>query len=262
MAAKPALETAASLRAALRLRFGAAIDPEVRARPDGEPVPSGWTRLDERLGGGLRPGQTLLVSGGPGAGCLALASGWAREHARRGEPVLVLDPEGSSLPHAWLEPEGGGAPIWRLAVGAAFGTEPELWPAFDIALRSGAFGLLVLLEPPFAPRAVASRVALLAREQRARLLVTQWPGRAAPWAPTYRVRLNAGLVSWMDGPLGAAPARRRLEVSLVEARDERTEHASERTVEAGARTDRLPAPAPAPDRRPPSGRGGRRRRSR
>lgn len=268
---KAALQTADSLRAALRVRFGAAVDAEVRARPaDGRPIPSGWTRVDESLDGGLRPGETALVSGGPGAGSLALASGWAREHVLRREPVLVLDPLATSLAHAWIEPEGAEAPIWRLGVGAAFGTERELWPALDIALRSGAFGLLVLLEPPPAPRALAARVARLAREQRARLVVTDSTldpgdletraGGAAPWPPTYRVQLSAGLVRWVEGPLGAAPERRALR-GRVEARDGRTD-GFEREVDAGAQTDRVCAPAPAPDRRPPSGRGGRRRRSR
>ncbi len=267
---RPSLRSSTELRDALRARFGAAVDPEVRARPEGPAVPSGWTRVDAELGGGLRPGQTALVSGDPGAGSLALASAWGREHARRGEPVLVLDPAATSLAQAWVPPEDATAPIWRLAVGEAFGTEGELWPAFDIALRSGAFGLLVLLEPPRAPASVAGRVTRLARERRARLVVTRcaldlaptrgWEAgdRPAPWPPTFRIRLSAGLVQWVEGPMGAAPSRRQMEGDLLVQAARRRRF--ERDDDAGARTDRVRPPAFAPDRRPPSGRGGRRRR--
>ncbi|HJL14614.1 MAG TPA: hypothetical protein RMH99_03090 [Sandaracinaceae bacterium LLY-WYZ-13_1] len=245
-----------TLRDALRARFGAGVDAELRRPLDGPPVPSGWTRVDRALDGGLRPGRTALVEGAPGAGSLALASSWAREVCRRAEPVLVLDGAGSALPHAWVEPPDGAAPIWVLRV-----DERETWPALDIALRAGAFGLAVLLEPPDVPSGVGSRVVRLARAHGARMVVTRWPGRAPPWTPSFRIRLEAGTVRWTIGPTGAAPAERRLEVSCGDGRGEPVAVGAE-TRARDALTDRLhPAPR-APDRRPPSGRGGRTRRSR
>ena len=214
-------------------------------------MPSGWTRVDRALGGGLRPGASALLVGSPGAGTLALASSWARETVRRAEPVVVFDAAGTSLPHAWLEPEDGRAPIWAVRTRGG-----EMWAALDIALRSGAFGMAVVLEPPDAPAGVGARVVRLAKDRGARLLVSQWPGRAAPWSPTHRLGLSAGLVRWVDGPLGAVPDAKRVEVTVDG--DER--HAQD--LDPGVVTDRLrPAPR-APDRRPPSGRGGRTRRSR
>lgn len=249
--ADPARSTVVeALRLALRERFGASA--ELQPRVGGEPVPSGWSRVDGALGGGLRPSESALVVGSPGAGSLALASSWARETSRRGEPVLVLDSAGSSLPHAWIEPEDARAPIWALHVAAG-----PMWAALDIALRSGAFGMAVLLEPPHPPPGVGARVAKLARGRGTRVVITQWPGVSAPpWTPTHRIGLTAGVVRWVDGPLGAIPTTRRVEVHVGE-RDER--HAHE--LDTGAISDRLRAAPRAPDRRPPSGHGGRTRRT-
>jgi hypothetical protein len=252
-ARRTAVET---LRSALRERFGAEVDAELRRPVVGEPVPSGWTRVDRALDGGLRPGRTALVEGAPGAGSLALASSWAREACRRAEAALVLDAAGSALPHAWVEPPDGAAPIWALQVG-----EREVWPAFDIALRSGAFGFVVLLEPPTAPHGIGARALRLARAGGARVLVTQWPGRAAPWSPSHRIQLAAGVVRWVRGPCGAAPLERHLEVRCGDGRGEPVPVGTERRA-GDARPDRVRPAARAPDRRPPSGRTGRTRRSR
>lgn len=239
-----------SLRAALRERFGAEIDPELRRRREGVPMPSGWSAVDRALGGGLRPGESAAVEGSPGAGSLALAASWAAEVSKRAEPVFVVDPSRTALPHAWIEPEEARAPIWVARIGGA-----EVWPALDIALRSGAFGLAVLLEPPPAPPGVGLRVQRLVRTHAARVVLTQWPGHAPPWTPSHRVRLAAGSVRWVTGPTGAVPIERRLEVSCDVERAS-TERSNE------VLTDRLrPAPV-TPDRRPSSGRGGRTRRAR
>ncbi|MCB9593266.1 MAG: hypothetical protein H6719_11090 [Sandaracinaceae bacterium] len=245
-ARRPVVE---ALRVALRERFGADVD--LHRRLEGDSLPSGWSRVDRAIGGGLRPGESALVVGGAGSGTLALATSWAREMARRGEPVIALDAMGTSMPHAWLEPEDAKAPIWVVRTHGG-----EVWAALDIALRSGAFGLAVLLEPPPAPQGVGVRVSRVARDRGTRVVVTQWSAQAAPWSTTHRIGLSAGLVRWVDGPLGDVPRTRRVEV-MVGERGERT--ALE--IETGTRPDRLrPAPR-APDRRPPSGHGGRTRRT-
>ncbi|MEZ4339449.1 MAG: hypothetical protein R3B82_22730 [Sandaracinaceae bacterium] len=243
-----------ALRTALRERFGAEID--VRRRLEGEPIPSGWTHVDRGIGGGLRPGESALLVGDAGSGTLALATAWARETTRRGEPVIAFDAAGTCLPHAWIEPEDARAPIWTVRTRGG-----EVWAALDIALRSGAFGMAVLLEPPPAPNGVGVRVSRVARERGARVVVAQWPGiHDAPWAPTYRVGLTAGLVRWVDGPLGAAPSTRRVEV--VVGTNGRGGERGATTIGAGVELDRLRPLPRAPDRRAPSGRGGRTRRTR
>ncbi len=243
--------TLETLRAALRERFGAEIDPGLRDRArSGVAMPSGWTAVDRALDGGLRPGRSAAIEGSPGAGSLALAASWAAEVCKRAEPVFVLDPSGTALPHAWIEPEEARAPIWIARVGGG-----ELWPALDIALRSGAFGLAVLLEPSRAPPGVGLRIKRLAQSHGARVVLTHWPGHAPPWTPSHRVRLAAGSVRWVSGPTGSVPVERDLEVSCDAEREE-----TRRSHEVF--TDRMhPAPL-APDRRASSGRGGRKRRAR
>lgn len=238
------------LRTALRERFGASIEP--RRRLDGDAIPSGWTHVDRGIGGGLRPGESALVFGSAGSGTLALAASWARETARRGEAVLVLDGAGTSLPHAWIEPEDARAPMWAVRTRGG-----ELWAALDVALRSGAFGMAVVLEPPPAPSGVGPRIARVARERGARVVLAQG-AYAAPWAMTHRIGLAAGLVRWIDGPLGAAPSARRVEVTVGDG--ERAGVELDDPAQVGS--DRLRALPRAPDRRPPSGRGGRTRRTR
>lgn len=240
-----------ALRTALRERFGASV--EVHRELGGDPIPSGWSRVDRALDGGLRPGQSVLVVGSPGAGSLALASSWARATTRREEPVIVLDAAGSSMPHAWIEPEDARAPIWAVRVRGH-----EVWAALDIALRSGAFGLMVLLDPPDPPSGVGVRAARLAKDRGTRVIVTQWPGvRSAPWTTTHRIGLASGLVRWVDGPLGAVPRTRQVEVKVGERGRRDTEE-----IDASIIPDRLRPTPRAPDRRPPSGRGGRTRRTR
>ncbi|MGF1469643.1 MAG: hypothetical protein ACFCGT_26265 [Sandaracinaceae bacterium] len=248
----PSPARAGAVEALRSLLRKARVEP-ASPRAPGVALTCGWTAVDRALGG-LHAGETALVEGEPGSGTLALASSWARAAARAGEPTVVFDTTGSSHPHAWVEPPDGRAPIWRFTAG-----ERDVWPAVDIAARARAFGLLVLLEPPPAPVGAAARMRRLALEGGLRVVMTQWPGRAAPWTPTHRVLLVAGTVRWTVGPVGDAPAERTLEVHYGRRRDPAVPVGAERR--ADAIPPRLPAPAPPPDRRAPSGRSGRRRRS-
>lgn len=210
-------------------------------RPSGALVPSGWSSVDRSIGG-LGPGQVAAVEGSPGAGSLALASSWAGHAVRRGEPVVVFDAAGSALPHAWVEPEDARAAIWCVRAG-----ERDLWAGVDLALRSGGFGLVVLLEPPSAPPSASARTLHLLAEHGTRLLVSHWPGRFAPVRATFRIRLAAGTVRWVVGPTGAAPSGREVEVSCARAGTPLPPaHVEPRedVALAGVR-----APARAPDRR-------------
>lgn len=53
-------------------------------------VPTGFDVLDDILGGGLHPGELLLLGGPPGVGKTIAALQWARQLARRGETALFV----------------------------------------------------------------------------------------------------------------------------------------------------------------------------
>ncbi|NOY94083.1 MAG: hypothetical protein GXP55_23105 [Deltaproteobacteria bacterium] len=164
-------------------------------------MPSGIAALDAVLAhGGLRAGEVLRFAGH--AGALSLGSSWAREASRRGEPVLVIDARTATLPHAWIEPPEATAPIWVISP-----RDPaEAWPALDVGLRSGAFGLALLIDPCSAPRGAGPRLMKLLRQHHGRLLLLGEP--RLPRARTLEVwSLDS---RWDESPLGATPARRRL----------------------------------------------------
>jgi hypothetical protein len=224
------LSTLLALRGRIAERFRGTV-PEGSEPPlPGAALASGWSAVDAHLP--LRAGDTVLVHAAPGAGSLALASSWARAAMMEGEPALVIDAQGSSLPHPWVAPEGAQAPCWVVVPSLA----AEAWPAADIGLRSGAFGLVVLLDPPPPPRRAGARLVHLARTHRARLVLT----RSRPWAssegfpPRPHLHLHAPHIEWIEAPTGAAPITHP------------TFHVC---------TDRLRPTPRAPDRRPSHGRG-------
>jgi len=210
-----------ALRARIAARFPDAT-PTPRA-PEGPALPSGVSELDAVLAhGGLRPGEALRFEGHAGAGALSLGSSWAREASRRGEPVLVVDARATTLPHAWVEPPDAQAPIWVVSPAAP----EEAWPALDVGLRSGAFGLALLIDPPAAPRGAGPRLEKLLREHHGRLLLLGGP--SLPRART--LELWSVDSSWDESPLGDAPARRHLEareamgpIAVIPREDTRTD---------------------------------------
>ena len=232
----------------LRARILGPLPPRPAGRPcPGLVLPSGWDAVDGALpNGGLGPGETAVLEGPPGSGRLALAGSWARSAAERGEAALVVDAGSVTLPHVWTEPPGAPAPIWVVRPRRP----AEAWPALDIALRSGAFGLLVLLEPDPPRPGVAARLLRLCREHGCRVILTG----PAPFRPTAHLTLRAVEVRWRSAPVGDAPELRSLRVSL----DSPGTVACERTEvqRDDSATDRLRARPRAPDRRPPQASGG------
>jgi hypothetical protein len=210
---------------------------------------SGWAPLDAVLAhGGLVHGALAALHADPGAGALALASSWAQAASRAGEPVAAIDALGSTLPHPWVEPRGARAPIWVIAPPSP----REAWAALDLALRSGAFGLVIALDLPAPPPPGAgARLRRLARDHATRVIVAGAP----PFTPDLRIQLRADRVEWLEGPTGAAPDARWLALRC-------TADATSISCEVrrdDALTDRLhPAPR-APDRRAAHGRPGRAR---
>ncbi|MFW6052028.1 MAG: hypothetical protein ACODAU_12700 [Myxococcota bacterium] len=238
------LPTLEALRARIAERFRGTV-------PDATPVPrrgpalhSGWPAVDRVLA--LHPGDAVTLRASPGAGGLSLTSAWARAAAREGEPVLVVDASGSSAPHPWVEPRDARAPIWVVVPPRP----AEAWPAVDIALRAGAFGLVALLDPPPPPRGAGARLIHLARTKEGRLIVNGH-GVVLPGSP--RVSLRAVGVQWCEAPVGSAPAGRTLEVSA--ARSNEPQPFVEVVCDDDTHTDRLRPSPRAADRRPSHGRG-------
>lgn len=54
----------------------------------GPAVPTGFRPLDEALGGGVRPGDLMLIGGAPGAGKTVATLQWARQVARSGGTAI------------------------------------------------------------------------------------------------------------------------------------------------------------------------------
>jgi len=230
--------TIEALRAEIGERFREAIPASGEA--PGPALSSGWERVDALLPhGGLRPGESLAVEAAPGAGGVALLSSWVRAASRAGEPAAVVDPSPSCLPHPWVEPEDGDAPIWIVTP-----TPADFWPAVDVLLRSGAFGLLALVEPPTAPTGVGPRLSRLLRKRSGRLLVLG----QAPFPPSARLCLRTTALRWCPSPLGEAPTERQL--SITSALGHAEVHRDD------TRTDRLRAAPRAADRRTPHSGGG------
>lgn len=198
------LASIAALRLELEHRFREAI-PD--ARPlEGEAIGTGIAALDALLpDGGLRPGESALVDAREGAGLTSLLSSWARTASLAGETVAVLDATDEASPHAFVEPEGGRAAIWTILPRPA-----EAYPALDVLLRSGAFGLLVVRGAPPALRDVGSRLQALARDRRCRLIFCGH----APMRPTVRMSLRLRGIEWLEAPVGAMPRARRIEASV------------------------------------------------
>ncbi|MEJ7593025.1 MAG: DnaB-like helicase C-terminal domain-containing protein [Planctomycetaceae bacterium] len=65
---------------------------DLRANPVARQM-TGLSGLDFRLGGGFRPGQSIIVAGRPGSGKSVLACQFARAFAARNEPVLIVSLE-------------------------------------------------------------------------------------------------------------------------------------------------------------------------
>lgn len=236
--------TLEALRTRIAERFRGTVPEMEGLAPRGPALTSGWPAVDRALV--LRPGHAVTLQAEPGAGSLALVSAWARAASRQGEPVLVADATGSSLPHPWVEPPDGRAPIWVVVPPRP----TEAWPAVDIALRSGAFGLVALFDPPTPPRGTGPRLLHLARTQQGRLVVSA-PGISLPGCT--RVRMHATGVRWREAPVGAAPTGRALEVAATSGPE--PQPFVEVMRDDDVHTDRLRPSPRAADRRPSHGRG-------
>jgi hypothetical protein len=199
--------TVERLRELLRQRgVGAAVLPaaEVGAARPSEPRPG-----DAPLGD-LRPGTLTAVSGPRSSGKTSLALSLLAEATRRGGLAAVVDGTGQIFPPALALL---GAELERVLFlrTSPPPSEPgpetlpspgrrgllSVWAAEQV-LRSGAFAVVVLLEPGPVDRAALRRLQLAAERSGARaLLVSREPGPSAGLAAA---RLEADAIApWEEG---------------------------------------------------------------
>lgn len=163
--------------AALRQRI-AQVLPD--APPASGGVVTGIPRLDEALGGGLPRGQVTEVTGLPGSGRTTLLRRLVEAAVTQALVVAYVDAEGTLAPADWahLARRADDEGLWVIRP-----PDPQRAPwCADVLLRSGAFPVVVLDGGPPLPRASAVRLAGLARERDAALVLSrgQQPAGASP----------------------------------------------------------------------------------
>ncbi|HEY2804786.1 MAG TPA: hypothetical protein VGI92_02920 [Gemmatimonadales bacterium] len=181
----------------------------------------GIPELDALLAGGVPRGQITALDAPLGSGGTALLLALAETTLNGDEGVAFVDAARSLAPQAAA----------HLAVRGAFwvirprGTESAWWCA-DVVLRTGAFGLVIVDQPPVLPRAMLVRLQRLARDKYAALVVRdgRTGGRAdgqlktAPsYCPSVRLRVSpsdSGFIPAVPGSGAAWPGPRTVRVTI------------------------------------------------
>ena len=133
----------------------------------------GIPALDALLPSGLARGQITAFDAPLGSGGTALLLALAETTLRADEGVAFVDAARSLAPQAAAHL----SPLGRFWVIRPRGTESAWWCA-DILLRTGAFGLVIVDQPPAPPRTVAVRLQRLARDKDAALVVRDAQSRS------------------------------------------------------------------------------------
>jgi hypothetical protein len=164
-------------------------------------LPTGMTPLDDILpGGGIPTGRITEILAAPGLGKTTLARSLVTATLRRGSAVAWVDATRTLDPRDWAtgpQEEQAGIPGVFAQVGSdalwvVRPPDPARGPwCADLLLRSGAFSLVVLDGAPVLPRVVAVRLAQLARESDAALLLLGEGTRASEIGGALRLRLSA-----------------------------------------------------------------------
>jgi hypothetical protein len=145
--------------------------------PSSPGIPTGIVPLDRALPGGLPRGKVSVLVGPPGSGRTGVGRRIV-ETALAGQlDVAVVDAQRTLAALDWAHlGEHDGFRVVRPPK-----PEQAAWCA-DLLLRSGAFGLVVLDGGPTLDRTVAARLAGLAKQHDAALLVLADEGAAPPAA--------------------------------------------------------------------------------
>ncbi|MGA1308816.1 MAG: hypothetical protein ACO32Z_03550 [Gemmatimonadaceae bacterium] len=166
--------------AALRLQIASVVAGTPSASPG---LPTGMASLDAALpGGGIPRGRISEWLAPAGLGKTTLARALVRATLRAGFGVAWIDATRTLDPRDWA---GTLDAIWVVRP-----PDPARAPwCADLLLRSGAFTLVVLDGGPVLPRPIAVRLAQLARESDAVLLLLGDGTRATDGGAALRLRL-------------------------------------------------------------------------
>lgn len=150
----------------LREQLAAVVAGTPSATPG---LPTGLSALDAALpGGGLPRGRITELLAPAGLGKTTLARTLASTTLTAGHTVAWVDATRTLDPRDWVtvDPAGSDA-LWVVRPG-----DPAraAWCA-DLLLRTGSFALVVLDGAPLLPRSIAVRLAQLARDADAALLL-------------------------------------------------------------------------------------------
>ena len=171
--------------ALLRQQLAAVVAGVPSASPG---LPTGLTALDSILpGGGLPHGRITELLGPPGLGKTTIARSLVAATIRGGGGVAWIDATRTLDPRSatGLLPAVDEEALWVVRP-----PDPARAPwCADLILRSGAFALVVLDGAPVLPRVVAVRLAQLARESDAALLLLGEGTRASEVGGALRLRL-------------------------------------------------------------------------
>jgi len=168
--------------AALRLRIASVVAGTPSQAPG---LPTGLTRLDDVLvGGGIPRGRISEWMAPAGAGKTTLARQLAAQTLRAGHGVAWIDAQRT------LDPTSLASDLAAAWVVRPPDPSRGAWCA-DLLLRSGGFALVILDGGPVLPRPIAVRLAQLARDADAALLLLGDGTRATDGGSALRLRLAA-----------------------------------------------------------------------
>ncbi len=170
-------------------------------RPAGLAMPTGVPMLDLALAGGIPRGRITEVVGMRGAGKTALLREVVRRVLAGGSWVAWVDARRTLAPEPWA------ALGSRLVMIRPRDAKRGAWCA-DLLLRSGVFALVVLDGAPLLSRVNGVRLAQLARERDAALVVIADGAQPSRVGGAVRLQVTP-LVKPLVNPLVTAPASRR-----------------------------------------------------
>jgi len=171
--------------ATLRQQLAAVVAGTPSATPG---LPTGIAALDAVLpGGGLPRGRLTEILAPAGVGKTTLARSLAATTLTAGHAVAWVDATRTLDPRDWITVDQGSADaLWVVRPADAARAS---WCA-DLLLRTGAFALVVLDGAPVLPRTVGVRLAQLARDSDAVLLLLGEGTRASEIGGALRVLLR------------------------------------------------------------------------
>lgn len=173
-------------------------------------LPTGFAALDAILpGGGIPAGRITELLAPPGLGKTTIARSLVATTLTAGHCAAWIDATRTLDPRDWAGTSMDGDALWVVRP-----ADPARasWCA-DLLLRTGTFALVVLDGAPVLPRTVAVRLAQLARDADAALLLLGEGTRASEIGGALRLVLarpprprSAGIPGSLPSPAAARPA--------------------------------------------------------